>query len=243
MLPQHVLLALLAAMTASGMPLNINLGAYSPALVVGDGEISFGNSPERASQVLQTLASGAAPASLAAAAAPAPIAAGITDTPRAAFQPVAAAPAPAGIVSPIVTTPAAAPAVEANQQTEPASVLPAQFISHKIAEGFNRNMKFPVIGKRSIVVPSEASAEDRKMKIKRDIEGFRESLAFARDALRNSPRVELGTEAAGIGILQNAGENVPVNSPANGARPPNAPAKRSVNPEKLGMTLIAISEI
>lgn len=35
-------LALLAA-TASAAPLNINLGAYSPALVVGDGEISFGS--------------------------------------------------------------------------------------------------------------------------------------------------------------------------------------------------------
>lgn len=32
----------MAATTVSGLPLNINLGAYSPALVVGDGEISFG---------------------------------------------------------------------------------------------------------------------------------------------------------------------------------------------------------
>lgn len=34
----------LAGFTAfvSAVPLNINLGAYSPALVVGDGEISFG---------------------------------------------------------------------------------------------------------------------------------------------------------------------------------------------------------
>ena len=39
MLPQHVLLALVAAVAA--VPLNINLGAYSPALVVGDGAIGF----------------------------------------------------------------------------------------------------------------------------------------------------------------------------------------------------------
>lgn len=30
------------AWLTQGAPLNINLGAYSPALVVGDGEISFG---------------------------------------------------------------------------------------------------------------------------------------------------------------------------------------------------------
>lgn len=31
----------LIASTATALPLNINLGAYSPALVVGDGAISF----------------------------------------------------------------------------------------------------------------------------------------------------------------------------------------------------------
>lgn len=35
-------LAWLAAATPVPAPLNINLGAYSPALVVGDGAISFG---------------------------------------------------------------------------------------------------------------------------------------------------------------------------------------------------------
>jgi hypothetical protein len=57
MLPQHVLLALVGACAA--VPLNINLGAYSPALVVGDGEISLG-STESASELMATLASGAA---------------------------------------------------------------------------------------------------------------------------------------------------------------------------------------
>jgi hypothetical protein len=57
MLPQHVLLALIGA--AAAVPLNINLGAYSPALVVGDGEISLG-SAESASGLMATLASGAA---------------------------------------------------------------------------------------------------------------------------------------------------------------------------------------
>jgi hypothetical protein len=40
----HNFFLVLTVFTAylSSLPLNINLGAYSPALVVGDGEISFG---------------------------------------------------------------------------------------------------------------------------------------------------------------------------------------------------------
>ncbi|KAI9646793.1 hypothetical protein NHQ30_004792 [Ciborinia camelliae] len=41
MLYNYFLMAMLAT-SISALPLNINLGAYSPALVVGDGEISFG---------------------------------------------------------------------------------------------------------------------------------------------------------------------------------------------------------
>jgi hypothetical protein len=47
--------ALLAATSISAVPLNINLGAYSPALVVGDGEISFGGA-EDAAALVETLA-------------------------------------------------------------------------------------------------------------------------------------------------------------------------------------------
>ncbi|CAL3968599.1 unnamed protein product [Diplocarpon coronariae] len=50
-------LAILATVhiSVTAVPLNINLGAYSPAIVVGDGEISFG-SGEHAEAVLNTLA-------------------------------------------------------------------------------------------------------------------------------------------------------------------------------------------
>ncbi|KAF7904067.1 hypothetical protein EAF00_001401 [Botryotinia globosa] len=41
MLSNYLVMALIAT-SISALPLNINLGAYSPALVVGDGEISFG---------------------------------------------------------------------------------------------------------------------------------------------------------------------------------------------------------
>lgn len=39
---RQILLLSLWAVSTFALPLNINLGAYSPALVVGDGEISFG---------------------------------------------------------------------------------------------------------------------------------------------------------------------------------------------------------
>ena len=39
---QLVFLISLLVSSVNALPLNINLGAYSPALVVGDGEISFG---------------------------------------------------------------------------------------------------------------------------------------------------------------------------------------------------------
>lgn len=41
MFAKYSALTILMATLAIGAPLNINLGAYSPALVVGDGEISF----------------------------------------------------------------------------------------------------------------------------------------------------------------------------------------------------------
>lgn len=48
-------MSLLAATSVISLPLNINLGAYSPALVVGDGEISFGGAGE-AEALVNTLA-------------------------------------------------------------------------------------------------------------------------------------------------------------------------------------------
>lgn len=44
---------------------------------------------------------------------------------------------------------------------------------------------------------------------KRDINGFNAALKFATDALKTSPKVQLGTEAAGVGILQDAGISAP----------------------------------
>jgi hypothetical protein len=260
MLSREILLALLAALSVSAVPLNINLGAYSPALVVGDGEISFGGSPEKASELLQTLASGAAngavpngqqaPRPVAAA----PVQAGTINNPPAGVPPPAAAavaPTGDGLTSPLVsptkseqasekpdTNTAAPPPFQAVEGT--GSSRPTEFISHAVT-----GSKYPNMAKtKRSVAEVDPKVEAAKQKIRRDIDGFREALAFARDAQKNAPKVELG-----FGITQFPGINVPANSAANGALPPGGVArpaeKRSVDEpvEKLGMTLIAISEI
>ncbi|KAF2397528.1 hypothetical protein EJ06DRAFT_153922 [Trichodelitschia bisporula] len=226
MLPQSTLLAILATLTlTSALPLNINLGAYSPALVVGDGEISFGNSPERASQVLQTLASGAQN--------------GAVPPGTAAPAPAVAAPAPAAreatVPAPVLASPIVVDAQPAAPAAKEASAQPDQFISHAITTGIS---KYPNMAKKE-----KRSVNPVGAKLRRDLDGFREALAFARDAQKNAPKVELG-----FGITQNAGVSVPANSAANGALPPGEvrAEKRDVeerDDQKLGMTLIAISEI
>jgi len=71
------------------LPLNINLGAYSPALVVGDGEISFGGKQD-VSNLMNALEGAAVAGGAAAAAQPA----------AAAASPAQAAPAAAAVVQP-----------------------------------------------------------------------------------------------------------------------------------------------
>ncbi|KAJ4388662.1 hypothetical protein N0V93_006121 [Gnomoniopsis smithogilvyi] len=60
---------LFLAGAAAALPLNINLGAYSPALVVGDGEISFGGAAAAAPATAAPAAAAPAAAAPAAAAA------------------------------------------------------------------------------------------------------------------------------------------------------------------------------
>lgn len=176
MLPQTVLLALAA--TVAAVPLNINLGAYSPALVVGDGEISLGNANE-AGGLMATLASGAAN----------------------------------------------------GQGGAPAA---------------KRSVEEVELSRRNTEEQLTAVTEAMKW-IKRDLAGFNAALSYAREAMKDTPKIELGTENAGVGILVNAGVNVPANSAANGAPAPKAgKVKRSEvveESETPKMTLVAITEV
>lgn len=65
MFVKYSALTILMATLAVGAPLNINLGAYSPALVVGDGEISFAGAGGEAgaANIVNTLQGAAASSS------------------------------------------------------------------------------------------------------------------------------------------------------------------------------------
>ena len=214
MLPQHVLLALVGAVAA--VPLNINLGAYSPALVVGDGEISLG-STESASQLMATLASGANEG---------------------------AKPGQQQQTTENVETPQ-----EGQTQGEaPAEGQPAEEEAAKRSPNLVRTVD--PISKREaeahVAIDERMAAVEGAMQwIKRDLNGFNAALSYAREALKDTPKIELGTENAGVGILVNPGLNVPANSAANGQ--PARTAKRSEvvaeESETPKMTLVAITEV
>lgn len=208
MLPQHVLIALVAAVGA--VPLNINLGAYSPALVVGDGEISLG-STESASELMSTLASGAA---------------GAGEGQAAQGQ-----------------QPAAQPEGEQPQQEQPAEGEAAK-------RGNLRRAIEDIISKREAApapVEDKLSAVESAMDwIKRDLAGFNAALSYAREAQKDTPKIELGSEGAGVGIVVNPGINVPANSAAAGAGAAEKKAKRAEvveDSEAPKMTLVAITEV
>lgn len=217
MLPQHVLLALVAAVSA--VPLNINLGAYSPALVVGDGEISLGSS-EKASELMQTLASGAA--------------ANGEQQQQGQQQQAPQEGQQQG-------------EGQGGAEGEQAQEQPAEGEAAKRAPNLVRTVDH--IGKRD-VDDKIAAVEGAMEWIKRDIQGFNAALSYAREAMQNTPKIELGTgaEGSGVGIVVNAGLNVPANSAANGASAGGERrAKRDAVVEEASeapkMTLVAITEV
>lgn len=207
MLPQHVLIALVAAVGA--VPLNINLGAYSPALVVGDGEISLG-STESASQLMATLASGAAE--------------GQGQGQQQGQQP-----------------PAAPPAGEQRNEEQPAE--------GEAAKRGNLRRAIESIIKREAVPEPEptdarlAAVESAMEWIKRDLAGFNAALSYAREAQKDQPKVELGSEGAGVGIVVNPGINVPQNSAAAGSEKRTKRGEVVEESESPKMTLVAITEV
>jgi hypothetical protein len=211
MLPQHVLLALAAAVSA--VPLNINLGAYSPALVVGDGEISLGaGGAESASKLMATLATGAAEGQAAQAQGAQPTA-----------EPQKSEAAPA--------------------EAKPEEAKPEE---KKTEEGTAKRTAVPNL-KREAAESHVAAIESAVEWIKRDLQGFNAALSYAREAMKDSPKIELGSPGAGVGIVVNAGVNVPKDSAAAGTPPPAERVKRSdvvtEASESPKMTLVAITEV
>jgi hypothetical protein len=155
------LIASLLAAYGMAIPLNINLGAYSPALVVGDGEISFGGKADVTN--LMNALEGAAVSGAAANGA------------------------------------AAQPAVEGQQAAQIASL-----------QGMGKE-----------IAPRVVKLEEKGEVLKRDLSGFDRALKYAADAIKTTPEIDLGTEAAGVGILQRPGITA---AQAGGAKPAAAQA-------------------
>ncbi|KAF3766820.1 hypothetical protein M406DRAFT_327934 [Cryphonectria parasitica EP155] len=162
MLVRYSTVIAMMATAAMSAPLNINLGAYSPALVVGDGEISFAGQ-QGAEGIVNTL-EGAAAANNAAVAQGQAI-------------------APAGKVRDLA---------ESSALNEPASrALPGSMKELDPREEEEEEQEEAAVVKR----------QEEGGLTKRQAAGFDRALQFAEAALTKGPKIQLGTEAAGVGIL------------------------------------------
>ncbi|KAK3350910.1 hypothetical protein B0H65DRAFT_545990 [Neurospora tetraspora] len=222
---------------AAALPLNINLGAYSPALVVGDGEISFGGKQD-VSTLMNALegaaVNAAAGAATKAAVAPAPAADEKKTVQAAAVPPPAAAAAAAPTVAPsspviIPTTPGGAGSPAAVDNSNAPKIDPTLAQQAQSISGLQG------MGKKSIAPRTEEEpCDDLDMdmdddtetetapldKAKRDLSGFDRALKFSEAALTKGPKVQLGTggEGSGVGII--------VDNNASTGRPAAAAGKK-----------------
>ncbi|RBQ93911.1 hypothetical protein VDGD_01468 [Verticillium dahliae] len=162
----------------NALPLNINLGAYSPALVVGDGEISFGGNSDVNSlmNVLEGAAVNAAAGVANGQQPPAAQAAAVQQTSDKP-QPVIINPAPTAKGQPLTS-----------DQQEAQQIASFLGIDGKQIEPRAR--------------PAATGKTDGKT-AKRDLSGFDRALRYAEAALVKGPKVQLGTgaEGSGVGII------------------------------------------
>ncbi|KAM7209153.1 hypothetical protein V8F20_000491 [Naviculisporaceae sp. PSN 640] len=174
---------------AAALPLNINLGAYSPALVVGDGEISFGGRQD-VSSLINALEGAAVNA-----------AAGAAGGGR---ESAAAAAAPAVQAAPAAAAPTPVVAESSAAAADPTLTEQAQQIA--AIQG---------LGKAKEIAPREGESVSKQ---KRDLAGFDRALQYAEVALTKGPKVELGTGAEGSGVGIIVDNNASANRGEAGAR-------------------------
>ncbi|KAI0490675.1 hypothetical protein F4859DRAFT_458806 [Xylaria cf. heliscus] len=185
--------------SVNGLPLNINLGAYSPALVVGDGEISFGGGQD-VTNLLNALEGAAVTSATANSGATNGAAQNVPTLekpadPTPAENTVAAQGSETAAATPETTTAAADP----NLQEQATQISALQGMGKEIA---------PRVG-------------TEESKAKRDLQGFDRALTYAEAALTKGPIIQLGTGegGAGVGIIVD-------NRPNAGAGEGKATAKR-----------------
>ncbi|KAJ8122040.1 hypothetical protein ONZ43_g1664 [Nemania bipapillata] len=183
--------------SVNGLPLNINLGAYSPALVVGDGEISFGGGQD-VTNLLNALEGAAVTSATANNAAT-----------NGAAQDVQALPK----VTPAESTAAA----EGSDTTAPATEATPVAVDTGLQEQAQQISALQGLGKE--IAPREG---EEQPKAKRDLQGFDRALTYAEAALTKGPLIQLGTGegGAGVGIIVD-------NRPNAGAATTEGAAKRS----------------
>ncbi|KIH90835.1 hypothetical protein SPBR_00838 [Sporothrix brasiliensis 5110] len=163
---------------ASALPLNINLGAYSPALVVGDGEISFGG--EQDVSKLMNVLEGAAVNTAA------------TVANNAANNAANGNTATSTTVNNEVPVPSAA------GTTNAAASDPL------VEQGLgNKKEIAPRMQLVDAADDEDDDGDDAAAVEKRDLAGFDRALTYAEAALTKGPKVQLGTgkEGSGVGII------------------------------------------
>ncbi|KAL7625807.1 hypothetical protein AAE478_005030 [Parahypoxylon ruwenzoriense] len=208
--------------SVNALPLNINLGAYSPALVVGDGEISFGGGQDVTS--LMNALEGAAVNAAA-------------GTAGGATENAAAAPATAQ------TTPAGEDNVAAAQsdqnqnqnqnqnqeqgqgqatETEASVTTPSTAVDPNLQEQAAQISGLQGMGKE--IAPRVVESP----KAKRDLAGFDRALKYAEAALTKGPLIQLGTGEGGAGvgiIVDNNGRTVDQGAAAAAAKRDESPSQ------------------
>ncbi|XDG01780.1 hypothetical protein ABKA04_001395 [Annulohypoxylon sp. FPYF3050] len=181
--------------SVNALPLNINLGAYSPALVVGDGEISFGGGQD-VTNLMNALEGAAVNAATgtannnnaAAVSAAGTNNAAAANTPAAADTVVAAESNNAAAAA---DTPAASQTSEAPAET---SAAVSTTLDPNLQQQATQISGLQGMGKEI------APREDEAPKAKRDLAGFDRALKFAEAALTKGPLIQLGTGEGGSGV-------------------------------------------
>ncbi|KAI5917557.1 hypothetical protein F4810DRAFT_716342 [Camillea tinctor] len=172
--------------SVNALPLNINLGAYSPALVVGDGEISFGGGQDVTNlmNALEGAAVGAATGTTgnAVSAASVPSTEG-SSVAAANVVPVEPAEPAETVATPPAASSASVPAAAAAVPEDPNLQEQATQISQ--LQGMGKEI---------------APREDSESPKKRDLAGFDRALTFAEAALTKGPTIQLGTGEGGAGV-------------------------------------------
>ncbi|KAI1335258.1 hypothetical protein F5Y15DRAFT_420101 [Xylariaceae sp. FL0016] len=169
--------------SVSALPLNINLGAYSPALVVGDGEISFGGGQDVTN--LMNALEGAAVSGATTTTNGVAEAASVAETPAAAETTEAVE---------VVEAPVTATTTEASDVSNVDPNLQEQAAQISSLQGMGKEIS-----------PRD---DGEAPKAKRDLAGFDRALTFAEAALTKGPTIQLGTGEGGAGvgiIVDNAG--------------------------------------